>query len=297
MNNIFGLCSFGMSYGKRQPRVNGLKVSPFIACIVSTVFQARIFVIRNYSSKRILSQDSSFLIKDGEKPAVNTAYKKSCVHLIENGMSCILDPQKFIASVKSFSKIHLDLGTGDAKFVYQQAKANPTTLYIGVDTSPEGMCAISIKVKKKPSKGGGISNVAFIHAHAECLPNELNNIADSISINFPWAGLLRAVVLPETEKLRKISNLGKNNSELSIQLNNEVLRDLLLCKKLDLPTVDEKYIKNIITKEYHKNHIKINKYTLIDTKSSNTSWGKKLVLGSHRSVLLFDCVIRRQYSS
>ena len=301
INTTFKLALNHQYYCHTKLAIGFLKSSLSICNVFSSICNKRGLssstFIKNYSVKKI-STDATKKGNDREIEKCNEQEKNGTkkVLVIENGISESFNSQKFLDSAKPYSKIHLDLGTGDAKFVYHQAKANPNTFFVGVDTNPCGMRSISMKVRKKPSRGGGISNVAFIHAHAEDLPSELNDFADSISINFPWAGLLQTVILPDSVKLRKISDLGKNNSSLKILLNNDVFQNKDLCKKENLPVVNQDYINNIIKSKYKDSCINLNNHVVTPLQTHNTSWGKKLVLGSQRCVLVFDCTIRRNSS-
>ena len=91
--------------------------------------------------------------------------------------------------IGQFDRVHIDLGTGDGRHIYKLAINDQNTFYIGIDPVKENLFDISKKIIKKPSKGG-LSNVVFVIAAAESLPFELKNIADSISILFPWGTLL-----------------------------------------------------------------------------------------------------------
>jgi len=289
-----------------QPKVytrtllGGLKTSPLVSNLFSSLIPDQktlttLALSNDFKIKKKPLDNKNFEITDDIKSNETpiTEVVKNKIWIIENGRAVNFDPQKFIDSVKGFSKVHVDLGTGDAKFVYRQAKANPNIFFVGIDTNPGGLSAMSIKVNKKPSKGGGITNVAFIQAHAECLPEELDSIADSISINFPWSGLLEAVIQPDSLKLRKISNLGKNNCPLKILINNDVLKDEVLCKKINLPNIDEFYIKNKIIPKYRNSSISLKSYNITQSTQDNTTWGKKLTLGSNRTTLVFNCIISR----
>ena len=60
----------------------------------------------------------------------------------------------------------IDVGTGDGRFVYQCARQNPRSFYIGIDAHPPALEKISEKIHRKPSKGG-LPNLLFVHAAVE----------------------------------------------------------------------------------------------------------------------------------
>lgn len=82
--------------------------------------------------------------------------------------------------------IVLDIGTGDGRFVFAAAKANPNRFYIGIDANAKPLEKRSIKITRKRAKGG-MPNAMFVQAAVEDLPEELDGIASEIYVNFPWA--------------------------------------------------------------------------------------------------------------
>jgi len=57
----------------------------------------------------------------------------------------------------------VDIGTGDGRFVYNSARANPSKFYIGIDANAKPLEKISMKATRKIAKGG-LPNVLFIQA-------------------------------------------------------------------------------------------------------------------------------------
>lgn len=208
---------------------------------------------------------------------------------LQNGKIVECKIQSLVDSFKIFKSVHIDLGTGDGKFVYREAVKNKNILYIGIDCNPSLMAHTSAKVCKKPSRGG-IDNVRFIVSPVENLPPNLHAIADSISINYPWAKLLKDLIQPNLDTLARISNLGKINSPLDIHLNYSIFFDRKYISKLELPYVDEDYIKKELLAPYKESAIKIEKY-LWYNQSINSTWGKHLTLAAQRDTLHLKCKI------
>lgn len=77
------------------------------------------------------------------------------------------------------------MGTGDGRYVYRSARANPDKFYIGIDVQRKALEKVSERIHRKPEKGG-VTNVLFVHAPVEELPAELDRAADEIHIHFPW---------------------------------------------------------------------------------------------------------------
>ncbi len=92
----------------------------------------------------------------------------------------------------------VDIGTGDGEFVYAIAKDNPDRFIIGIDPDYKGLEKSSTRIYKKAPKGG-LDNALFVLGSIEALPEELNDIANQVFINFPWSGLLKGIVLVEDD--------------------------------------------------------------------------------------------------
>lgn len=84
----------------------------------------------------------------------------------------------------------MDVATGDGLFVYNSARRNPQTLFIGVDANSRPLQKISERIHRKPAKGG-LPNVLFLQSAVETLPSELDKTANEVHVNFPWGSLLR----------------------------------------------------------------------------------------------------------
>lgn len=100
--------------------------------------------------------------------------------------------------------MHVDIGTGDGRFVLRTARANPKTLVIGIDANAENMREQSHRAAAKPARGG-TPNALFVHATLEALPEELEGLATRVTILFPWGSLLRAVWTGDLADIRKIA--------------------------------------------------------------------------------------------
>ncbi len=74
-----------------------------------------------------------------------------------------------------------------------RARAEPDILVIGIDATAAAMAGVSRRAAR-PVTRGGLANALFVVAAAERPPAELLGIADELTINFPWASLLRGAL-------------------------------------------------------------------------------------------------------
>lgn len=112
--------------------------------------------------------------------------------------------------------IIIDIGTGDGKFVEKVAKAHPDRLVIGIDPQAKPLKKISGKLDKKSK--GGLPNALYVLAHIEDLPPELNNQANQVFINFPWASLLQGIILDQKDTWANIKRICQNGAVIDLIL-------------------------------------------------------------------------------
>jgi 16S rRNA (adenine(1408)-N(1))-methyltransferase len=100
----------------------------------------------------------------------------------------------------------IDVGTGDGRAVMARARCEPDALFIGIDASAAAM-AESSRRAARPERRGGLPNVLFVVAAAECPPPELRAIAGEVTVLFPWGSLLRGALALSDAAAAGISNL------------------------------------------------------------------------------------------
>ncbi len=81
------------------------------------------------------------------------------------------------------NKVHIEIGTGKGKFLFEKAKQNKGINYIGV----EKFASVLIRAVQKAEQEG-ISNLKFILCDAEELTEKFSNYFDKLYLNFsdPW---------------------------------------------------------------------------------------------------------------
>lgn len=104
-----------------------------------------------------------------------------------------------------FERVHLDLGTGDGAYALHVARTDPACAVVGVDTCLDNLV--------KPARKGW-DNLRFLAADATDLPPWLWSHADTVTINFPYGKLLRAVAGREPWAL-----LASTGAALAIRVN------------------------------------------------------------------------------
>jgi 16S rRNA (adenine(1408)-N(1))-methyltransferase len=86
-------------------------------------------------------------------------------------------------------RVILDVGTGDGRAVVARARAEPSSLVLGVDADARAM-AESSRRAARPATRGGLQNTMFLVAAAEQLPGPMAGRVSLVTVTFPWGSLL-----------------------------------------------------------------------------------------------------------
>jgi 16S rRNA (adenine(1408)-N(1))-methyltransferase len=192
-------------------------------------------------------------------------------------------------SLHTAEGVVVDIGTGDGRYVYNSARANPNKFFIGIDANAKPLEKISMKATRKIAKGG-LPNVLFVQAAVENLPEELNAAADEIHIHFPWGSLLRAVVLGNENVLQSLRRICAPECLVEIIIGIDEERDKSEIERLELPELSFDYLENILIPKYQAEGFEIlEKGILTNSEWSKleTSWARKLQGDSKRKVTYF----------
>jgi 16S rRNA (adenine(1408)-N(1))-methyltransferase len=190
-------------------------------------------------------------------------------------------------SLHTAEGVVIDIGTGDGRFVYNSARANPNKFYIGIDANAKPLEKISMKATRKSAKGG-LPNVLFVQAAIESLPEEINSSADEIHIHFPWGSLLRAVVLGDENALSGLHRICAPECLLEIVIGIDEERDKSEIERLQLPQLSSDYLKNILIPKYKAagfDILETDFLTSSEWSSLETSWARKLQGNDSRKVV------------
>jgi 16S rRNA (adenine(1408)-N(1))-methyltransferase len=143
-----------------------------------------------------------------------------------------------------------------------------------------------MKATRKPAKGG-LSNVLFVQAAIENLPEELNETADEIHIHFPWGSLLRAVALGDKAVLEGLRRICAPNCLIEIFIGIDEERDKSEIERLELPKFSFNYLENNLIAKYEAAGFEILEKGFLnssDWSKLETFWARKLQGGSNRKV-------------
>jgi 16S rRNA (adenine(1408)-N(1))-methyltransferase len=102
--------------------------------------------------------------------------------------------------------------------VLRRARAEPTTLVVGIDPNAAALREASHSAARA-TKRGGLANAIFLAGTAEELPGPLAGCADLLTVALPWGSLLRALVTPEPDALARFAQVLKPRGDIELLLS------------------------------------------------------------------------------
>lgn len=189
-----------------------------------------------------------------------------------------MQPTEFRELISGYSRVAVDIGTGDGRFVYELARVHPCWFCIGIDPARENLEQYSARIYRKPGRGG-LGNALYVIASVECLPPELEGLAEQVHINFPWGSLLQGVVLGDRGMLASIAAVSGPCGTLEMLVNTSIFRDPIPLEVQHLPELTPDYVDCVMTPAYAEVGLKIVARRVLgegEMKQVETTWGKRL---------------------
>jgi 16S rRNA (adenine(1408)-N(1))-methyltransferase len=125
-----------------------------------------------------------------------------------------IDATALAERLSGYDNIHIDIGTGDGRFVLHLAQTCPNCFVIGIDTCRENLHEVS---RRAPA------NALFVIANARALPSELHGLAAQVTINFPWGSLLEGLLTDDPALLAGLVAVARPDTRLEVRLNGGAL--------------------------------------------------------------------------
>ena len=181
----------------------------------------------------------------------------------------------------------IDIGTGDGTFVYQSARNNRGTFYLGIDANAGPLAKISEKIHRKPTKGG-VDNLLFVQAGVENLPEELDGVANVVHVHFPWGSLLRSVAIGDELVLRNLRRICADGAMLEVLIGLHPDRDLAEIARLELPPLTTEYLDEVLVPKYRAAGFEIverGTISPLNWPELASSWAKRLSHSAERNLI------------
>jgi len=200
-------------------------------------------------------------------------------------------PDELKTLARPHDEVLIDLGTGDGRFALRTARARPEALVIAIDPVAEAMQQSAARAARKPARGGA-ANVVFVVAGLERLPAALHGLADTVTINYPWGSLLRAVAWPEPEGLAAAVRLLAPDGLMIALLNASAAERPDYAARNDLPPLnDPEHVQRRLLPGWKDAGLEGFEWRYLapgEQPPHRTSWGQRLVRGSGRETLLIS---------
>jgi hypothetical protein len=183
---------------------------------------------------------------------------------IRGRQSLALDLTGWNDRLKNYTRVHLDLGTGDGRYVRHLAERNPHWFIIGVDSCRENLHEHS-RTK--------LSNMLFVIASAQDLPHELNGCISHITINFPWGSLLESLLTGDSKLMFGLEAISREVTSLDLRLNGGALAEAGTVLEAGAKRIQD----NLLRAGWQVNDpIQMDAHAL---RSFPTTWAKRLTFG------------------
>lgn len=183
-------------------------------------------------------------------------------------------------------RVHLDLGSGDARGPYRWALHEPSRLFIASDANASALAEIAWRAERKPARGG-VSNLRCIAEPLDVLAAELGAVADRITVILPWGSLLRVVAAPDIDSLQHIAQLCLPNAGIEIVFSYDQQHDAREGAPLGAAALDEEHIAATLPGLYEKAGLCIvasERVPQHELAAYETTWAKRLAFGRPREV-------------
>lgn len=183
-------------------------------------------------------------------------------------------------------KVIVDIGTGDGRFIYSNAKTNPENFYIGIDPALKQAEKYIRKANRER-----LNNLEFLPASIENLPAELSEHADEVYVNFPWGSLLAGIAKGEKGIAESLSRILKSGGTLFVTFGYSEDAEPGETERLEIPNLSESQLQQEVIPVFESAGLKLNKTQSLGKKEifeMESSWAKKLTFGRERQIFRLE---------
>jgi 16S rRNA (adenine(1408)-N(1))-methyltransferase len=138
------------------------------------------------------------------------------MEIIRGKRASFIDASALAERLTEYDAVHIDVGTGDGRFVQHVAQTCPNCLVVGIDACRENLREVS---RRAPA------NALFVIANAQALPVELYGLAAQVTINFPWGSLLEGLLANDPALLTGLATAARPDAGLEVRLNGGALTE------------------------------------------------------------------------
>ena len=169
------------------------------------------------------------------------------MRILRSSKEVEISDEDFLSRLEGYSKLIIDLGTGQGSFIYFNAIKNKNCFYIGLDSCGDSMKKYSVKQYKNR-----IDNLIYIIMNAQNMHGVLENKFSEIYINLPWGTLLEGIFKEDLGVISSISKISINGCKLNICFSYEERFEKIEIEKRNLPILNDKYFSEEFIPMYKK---------------------------------------------
>ena len=197
----------------------------------------------------------------------------------------IVDTEVSIEGLAAGRQVVVDVGSGDGRWTYERARADPSRLYVALDPDADSLKEYAFRAARKPARGG-VSNALFVVAAVEAPPPELESAAGEIEVAFPWAALLRGLLLADQATLRGLVRLATPGAAFTLVLTYDATHDHGAGLDPAAPGLDQAAIERMRAPYTAAGlHIeRVRALTPDEALAIPSTWGRRLLHGRPREV-------------
>lgn len=127
-----------------------------------------------------------------------------------------LEGRELTQMVAPYTRVLVDLGTGDGRFIDSCARMDAATFALGIDACRDALIERS---RRAPA------NALYLIANALALPADLDGLATRVTITFPWGTLLTGLLNGHDELCARLAAMARPNARLEVRLNAGALAE------------------------------------------------------------------------
>lgn len=205
------------------------------------------------------------------------------------------DCHAFKQKIKKYTSVVIDIGTGEGEFIYKEARRNPEIMYIGLDSCADSMTHFSVKICKKPEKGG-LNNVIYVVDDANTVSDDLAGAAEKIFIHLPWGSLRDGIIKGEQPLLENLTKVSRRSATLEIMIAYSSQYEEREMASRNLPELTMQYLKGSLKDKFKQCGIHMTEVSALNNeqlKNIQTKWAKKLAYGKNRDIFHLKCRINK----
>ncbi len=186
------------------------------------------------------------------------------MEIIRGKQASFIDARAIGERPISYKMVHIDIGTGDGRYVRHIAHTCTDSFVIGIDACRENLHEASHRAS---------TNAMFVIANALALPRELHGLASHVTVNFPWGSLLEGLLADDPGLMAGLAMIARPDARLEVRLNGGALAEAGWQLEQGADRV-----RQVLTGNDFEVRPPV-ALTARDLKSCPTTWAKRLAFG------------------